>query len=213
LNVPAIVIDSDAPDISPQDWWVPELNLRQRDKDVLRSASGWLTDIIIDAAQLLLSFNYLHIPIAQTPLLQSLDGYQRCEAEVVQILLAGQNHWITATSLDCRRKGIRVFDSLSTRGRLAQVNKWLQDLFWVKDIPQDQQSSFTVVPFQQQSGNNDCGLYAIACATSLAQGLDPSQCSYDQNKMRKHLIDCFEKRHLSAFPSKTYVKPSGRDVS
>ena len=48
--------------------------------------------------------------------------------------------------------------------------------------------------FTEQSGASDCGLFAIAYITHIANGFDPpSLCVFDQVKMKKHLTDCFEK--------------------
>lgn len=46
----------------------------------------------------------------------------------------------------------------------------------------------------KQVGSKDCGLSAIATAIHLANGGDPTTTHFDQNSMRKHLIDCFESR-------------------
>ena len=46
----------------------------------------------------------------------------------------------------------------------------------------------------------DCGLFAIAFAYELADGNDPSDVSFDQGKMRQHLVQCLEKGRLEAFP-------------
>ena len=42
---------------------------------------------------------------------------------------------------------------------------------------------------QKQSGSEDCGLFAIAFATSIAFGQDPLKTTYTQSFMRKHLAD------------------------
>ncbi len=52
----------------------------------------------------------------------------------------------------------------------------------------------------RQEGNNDCGLYAIAYATDLAHGRDPSRVVYSQDEMRKHLIECLESEEITPFP-------------
>ena len=48
-------------------------------------------------------------------------------------------------------------------------------------------------------GGADCGLFAIAYVTSLLHGDDPSVISYEQIKMRGHLIECFTKGKLIPF--------------
>ena len=40
---------------------------------------------------------------------------------------------------------------------------------------------------QIQEGGNDCGLFAIATATTLCQGEDPVDLEYQQSSMRSHL--------------------------
>ena len=55
-------------------------------------------------------------------------------------------------------------------------------------------------PAQTQQGGVDCGLFAIAFAYELADGNDPSDVSFDQGKMRQHLVQCLEKGRLEAFP-------------
>ena len=41
---------------------------------------------------------------------------------------------------------------------------------------------------QQQEGCDDCGLFAVAFATELAFGKDPTHCCHEQKKKRKHLL-------------------------
>ena len=49
-------------------------------------------------------------------------------------------------------------------------------------------------------GGSDCGLFAIAVATSLCCGVLPQECFWDQRRMRKHLCDCFDKGVMFEFP-------------
>ena len=55
-------------------------------------------------------------------------------------------------------------------------------------------------PCQLQEGINDCGIFAIATALSIALGLDPSKLNYNQELMRNHLKSCFENKYLKMFP-------------
>jgi hypothetical protein len=52
----------------------------------------------------------------------------------------------------------------------------------------------------KQGGSTDCGLYAIAIATALAHGEDPSHLVFHQQDMRSHLIDCLSNKKLLLFP-------------
>ena len=65
------------------------------------------------------------------------------------------------------------------------------------------------VNVQTQSGTCDCGLFALAFATSIANGIQiaPERQQFDQGQMRKHLHKCFEKRLLTPFPVKKQRVP------
>ena len=52
-----------------------------------------------------------------------------------------------------------------------------------------------------QTGDCDCGLYAIAMACDLCSGTDPFGVKYCQGKMRSHLKSCFENEAIESFPS------------
>ena len=54
---------------------------------------------------------------------------------------------------------------------------------------------------QRQSGEVDCGLFAIASAACLCEGTDPSVHAWNQDDMRKHLNDCFETGTIQLFKS------------
>ena len=55
---------------------------------------------------------------------------------------------------------------------------------------------------QIQAGGSDCGLFAIANATTVVVKKDPGKFFYDQKKMRRHLFECLEKRKITLFPVK-----------
>ncbi len=56
------------------------------------------------------------------------------------------------------------------------------------------------VTVQQQRGTADCGMFAVAFAISLCTGSDPVTLTFEQMKMRDHLLQCFEKRKITPFP-------------
>ena len=66
---------------------------------------------------------------------------------------------------------------------------------------------------QQQESCYDCGPFSIATAIEVCFGNNPELATFDQRKMRAHLIECFEERKLSLFPKivKEYIPcPSRR---
>ncbi len=55
---------------------------------------------------------------------------------------------------------------------------------------------------QQQIGGDDCGLFALAFATSLCYKDVPSLIFYDQISLRNHYVKCIEDNEIQPFPSK-----------
>ena len=49
------------------------------------------------------------------------------------------------------------------------------------------------VSLVRQQNSSDCGVYALAYAMEIAAGYDPSSAVLDNDRMRKHLIHCFER--------------------
>ena len=53
---------------------------------------------------------------------------------------------------------------------------------------------------QKQQGETECGLFALANATSIAYGRDPLQLVYCEKQMHQHLVNCFSQKDLKPFP-------------
>ena len=67
---------------------------------------------------------------------------------------------------------------------------------------------------KSRKDKSDCGLFAIAFATSLARA-SSRPCKYnlyDQAKMRIHLIHCFETQSMTPFPSHVFRRPSDPNI-
>ena len=58
---------------------------------------------------------------------------------------------------------------------------------------------------QVQAGVKDCGAFAVAFITSLAHGEDPCDVLFQQENLRQHLIDCFEKLIMMPFPKQSLI--------
>ena len=106
-----------------------------------------------------------------------------------------RHHWIVASNVLSAKGYVHIYDSLHTT-----IDEESVEL--VTNIFGNEDDSFVCVPnLQIQKGSMDCGLFAIAYMTTLANGKDPSVLSYEQSKMRGHLIDCFAKGKLIPFPT------------
>ena len=60
--------------------------------------------------------------------------------------------------------------------------------------------SVTIVPVQKQSDGYNCGLFSIAFATDVLNGLSPVDSCFDVSLMRSHLLQCLETEELAVFP-------------
>ena len=58
-----------------------------------------------------------------------------------------------------------------------------------------------VLPVQQPANCVDCGLFAIAGATSLSHNQNLVRQVYGTTKLRQHLVSCLDARKMSVFSS------------
>ena len=61
-------------------------------------------------------------------------------------------------------------------------------------------------PVQQQSGYDDCGVFAISFAVHRALEENVSSLKIDQKQMRKHLDECLRDNPFKAFPHRSYAR-------
>ena len=102
------------------------------------------------------------------------------------------------SSVGCAPSTINIYDSL--HGRLDTHTRKI-----IADLIQSKQKHIEVHyhDVQWQSGPNDCGLFAIAFATSICFGNDPTKIIFKQEEMRHHLLFCIELKKLVTFPIKS----------
>ena len=93
---------------------------------------------------------------------------------------------------------MRLYDSASSGSLTASLQKQMAEIYRL--VVKDGMIAVTVVPVQQQVGDTDCGVYSIAAAYNDALGKNLSAVTYDADKMRAHLEQCFEKEELTPFP-------------
>ena len=91
---------------------------------------------------------------------------------------------------------IFIYDSLNSRRLHVNNELFLKKLFpYFNEIPK----YFKTV--QNQNNGRDCGVLAMAFATSIVFQQNPSQITYDLEKIRPHLYDMFERNTLIHFPT------------
>ena len=92
---------------------------------------------------------------------------------------------------------MRVFHSLYRKPNATAAEHACRILLYTGD-----QVMFINEKVQRQMGSSDCGLYALAFATDLCHGIDPtSPRSYDHVLMRQHYVECLDKGRMVPFPS------------
>jgi len=101
------------------------------------------------------------------------------------------------TSLNKKNNQIHnIYDSLCSKSLKRDVINQIADYSYCKEA----ELVINIMPVQQQRNGVDCGVFAIAFASSLAFGEDPCITTYDTTKMRDHLISCLEKNEITVFP-------------
>ena len=130
------------------------------------------------------------------------EGCQRVgtpESDFIQILNINGNHWLTISNCGCPKDTAVIYDSLNNSGIESYNNKLLRQISYML-MPRSKQMTLLCADIQKQVGTSDCGLFAIAVATSLCCGVLPQNCKLKQGKMPDHLVNCFSERVLTGFP-------------
>ena len=176
--------------------WLPKLNLKRNDRDILYS-DNWLNNRHIEAAQKLLKAKYPSINGLQSPLLAQHRSFDIIRNNMIQIIHCGSvKHWVAVSTVNSPDNTVYVYNSLDSDIPMAATEQICSIMYALSD-------KLTIIskPVQVQQGMNDCGLFAIAFATSIASGQDPQSLKYDQKLMRNHLLKCFQNNSIDLFPT------------
>lgn len=174
--------------------WLPDYGLTMSHKDMILDGC-LLADDVIDTSQKLLKRQFAGIGGLQSTLLSQTNMMQATHADSVQIHhCPRKQHWLTSASSG---KKVLLFDS-SPGNLSSSVQVQLAQIY--KRYRTDHKLEVEVVDVQRQRGGSDCGLFAIACAVSVAFGELPQSVKFLQAEMRPHLVSCLEKEMFSPFP-------------
>jgi hypothetical protein len=166
-------------------------------RNILLNKNGWLTDDHMDAAQSLIQdlgtgvggLNNISIMAHCSRFVVPHEQHQTIQCHNIG------HHWVTSSSIS---GDVLVYESLSTNLNNS-LKRQLVCLY--KGLGKNDGSlNVQVVLQQRQIGSADCGLFSIANAVSLANGIDPETVSWQQEKMREHLCKCFEQKRIEMFP-------------
>ena len=189
IHLDLIEIDDSPP--SPVSYWVPELKLKDNKKKLLVEESP-LTDRHMNGTCNLIREQFPDIPVPQTTLRVARPELIKEAEEKSFFFHHFCEHWALS---HIRDNVVYLYDSLQPKSINSTLAEQLHSLYGnrIVKIPQ----------VQLQKGNKDCGCFAIAFCVSLMFGDDPATLCYDQKEMRKHLMQCFETKCFSPFPSQS----------
>ena len=94
---------------------------------------------------------------------------QELTKEQSQVLHSGGNHWVTASSIDCKPEHVNIFDSLLSGVTCRSVKRLIAAIVNT-DISK---LVLDLREVQTQRGSSDCGLFIVAFATSLCKVKTP----------------------------------------
>ena len=171
-----------------------EFSLRQKDKNALETGD-WLNDLHISAAQKLLRRDFPNIASLQSTLLGNRLLFKTAVPGCVQILHFS-GHWACVSTIGCKSGHVNVYDSYFPTPPVSLV---LQLCCLLKT--EESHLTINLMHMQSQVGASDCGCFAIACATALCHGQNPSHLQWQQSEIRQHILHCFTARKLTIFPS------------
>lgn len=143
-------------------FWKPELFLQMSDKAILDKPNEWLNDRLIFAGMLLLKKDFANIAGFSDPVMLAASRCTFQGQAFVQVLHNDSAHWVTTANLNCPVGVVRVYDSLHFSPNLCVKNA----LALMCHTPE---SSLEVqsMDVARQLGSGDCGLMALAFATTL----------------------------------------------
>lgn len=196
-------VDAHISHLPEPEAWIQELGLSKHEEEILMNGM-WLNDTLIDAGQKLLKIQFgQKIQGLQDLCLTQTLALDVCTGELVQILNKDAAHWFTISTIGCQQPAtVRVYDSASKYVTFRNQEEIASLLFTPT-------SSITLqyMNAHMQMGGSDCGLFALATATALCYGVDPTTCVYDQESMRQHFHACLTNRKITLFPLKRNRRP------
>ena len=154
-------------------YWIKHLNLRNNYKEDILEGK-WLNDRVINAAAKILKEECPLVGGLYDTALAARYGYPEASSLFVQFININNYHWVVASNLLSSLYLMLIYDSLT-------------DIFYRTDreeirYPVEVEISICqclrlpcrfdigVVDVQQQTGGNDCGVFAICFASLLCAG-------------------------------------------
>ena len=149
------------------------------DWEILLRSQSWLSDAIINAAQergnpIGKGLNF----IGKMLIFLTIE-----RGEFVQILHTGQSHWQVVSTIGTQHPEVNIYDSVycsCSHHSKIQIASILATI--------ESNIKLRYMDVQMQFGAADCGIFAIAFATTLTHGYLPGQYFVCQSAMWAHLL-------------------------
>uniref|UniRef100_A0A1X7TKU0 Ubiquitin-like protease family profile domain-containing protein n=1 Tax=Amphimedon queenslandica TaxID=400682 RepID=A0A1X7TKU0_AMPQE len=124
-------------------------------------SGGYLNNKHIYFGQILLRRKFPEINGLKSTLEITKPSYkfEISDSLIIQVIHCKDNHWITASNIGCEESEITVYDSLY-KAIDQHTYEMLSRLFLKK--------TFTIKQPQKQTNGYDCGLFALAFATTFS---------------------------------------------
>ena len=142
-----------------------------------------LTDCSINCACNLLKQQFTKVKALHLTLYQRKKHSGKFVIDNIEIIYSRDSHWIVATTMMCINDEVLVYDSVFNFLDDDTVGI-VRNLFGCGNVK--------MVECQKQHSSNDCGLFSIANATAIVNGIDPKKLKCIQSDMRTHLPWCFQ---------------------
>lgn len=170
-------------------------NLDSADLNLITNGE-MLNDAVINKAQTLLHEQFPGVGGLEDTTLGPIFMFSVQKGEFVQVLHDGNSHWICISNIGCKENEINYYDSL----RGSRVLWYL--LQQIASIVHENGPQLIINPMKVQKQNNsvDCGLYALAFATSLVNGINPEDETFSIEELRPHLLKCLQEGKMKQFP-------------
>ena len=168
-------------------------------KNILKS-EYWLTGDDINGFQYILSQHERFSKyegfqdVLTFPCIRPLAG--QCKKRFIQIANIRNSHWITISNVFSESPNeVNVYDSMAS-------DKFDSSLITlVSSIMRKKKFQMTSMRVTQQTGGNDCGLFACAFAASLLLHQNPVNFNYVQSQLRSHFLKIIQSGVVVPFPA------------
>ena len=156
-----------------------------------------LTDNAINIAQNILHNQYPLIAGLEDTVLGTCFNFSIVRGEFVQVLHDGALHWVCVSNVGCKEDGcVNVYDSLNKGKITLHMKKQVASMLFHRGPV----IKLNVQQVQQQDNSVDCGVFAVAYATSILHGQNPEDLNYDTCSLRQHLLTCISSGIFTPFP-------------